>query len=164
MCRYTGSPRNAFFCTYSVISCLPLAVTRIQPFECSGFEPMWMRMPLRPGTPFTNGSGIPNLGDIVTVSLYVPSGKMKSSFSMQYNTMASCPTEMVIVPVTALPDLCVRVSVRVVIIFFELFCECNAFLSMVDTSNCFFLLVIFSPNTPHSRFYTYRNSWVSEFV
>ena len=42
------------------------ATTKMQPVECSGFEPRWKRMPLRCGTFCTIGSRRLNLGEWVT--------------------------------------------------------------------------------------------------
>ena len=58
-----------------------LLVMSTQPRECEGFVPQWMRIPDRPLTPKRSGIGLPNLGESVTITLYLPVGMTKSVFS-----------------------------------------------------------------------------------
>ncbi len=98
-----------------MICCLPKALTSTHPVECSGFVPVWMRMPLRPRTPHTSGSIFLNFGDIVFFSSYVPSGMMYSLFSSVAQTTLSAPIGMVAVPRTALLSLLVLIRWMVAI-------------------------------------------------
>ena len=66
-------------------------------------------MPLRPVTPHNSGSTTPNLGDMVSVSSYVPSGMIKSSFSNVAHVIESAPIGIIATPRTALPFLLFRV-------------------------------------------------------
>ena len=59
-------------------------------------------MPERPGTFPNRGSIFLNLGDMVLVSRYVPSGMMKSAFSSVEHRILSAPIGIVAVPRTAL--------------------------------------------------------------
>ena len=63
--------------SHSAVSCCSIAaLTKIQPFECSAFVPLWMRIPLRPGTFPISGSIRLKRGENVTETGYVPSGMM----------------------------------------------------------------------------------------
>ncbi len=50
----------------AVICCSLAALTKIQPFECSGFVPLCMRIPLRPGTLPISGRFLWKRGENVT--------------------------------------------------------------------------------------------------
>ena len=58
-----------------------LLVMSTQPRECEGLVPQWIRIPERPLTPKRSGMGVPNLGESVTITRYLPAGMTKSVFS-----------------------------------------------------------------------------------
>ncbi|MBR6508234.1 MAG: hypothetical protein IKT19_01775 [Paludibacteraceae bacterium] len=51
---------------FAVSSCSMAAFTKTQPLLCSGFVPLWMRIPLRPGTFPISGSIRLKRGENVT--------------------------------------------------------------------------------------------------
>ena len=55
--------------------------TRTHPSECSGTEPICIRMPSRSGTSLMSGMSFLNRGDQVRSRGYVPAGMRNSAFS-----------------------------------------------------------------------------------
>ena len=87
---------------------IPAKSSKIHPFECSGIEPLCIRIPSLSGTFSIKGRNFLNLGDHVRSTGYVPAGMMKSAFSRVGNLYSCLSPNLsinrkAIVPVTALP-------------------------------------------------------------